>query len=66
MSRHSWGPPKVVEVPWSAAGGNLYTCVKCGATRQSKPNGSFFTSEFRLPDGTVVSGKTPPCCPTVG
>lgn len=60
MAIHSWGPPKVVEVPWGAAGGNLYTCVKCGATRQSRPNGSFFTSEFRLP-----GGKTPPCQPVV-
>lgn len=61
MSRHSWSAPVVVEVPWSAAGGNLYACKKCGTTRQSVPSGSFFTSEFRLPDGTIVTGKTPPC-----
>jgi hypothetical protein len=63
VSRHRWGPPVVVEAPWSDTGGNLYTCVKCGATRQSTPSGSFFTAEFRLPDGTFVTGKTPPCIP---
>lgn len=61
MSRHRWGRPVVVEVPWSAAGGNLYTCLNCGTTRQSVPEGAFFRSQFTAPDGTVTTGKTPPC-----
>ena len=60
----------MVEVPWSVIGGNLYTCLNCGTTRQSEPGvfaqGTFFRSVFTAPDGTVTTGKTPPCCPTVG
>jgi hypothetical protein len=69
MARHRWGPPVVVEVPWSDTGGNLYTCLNCGTTRHSEPHQaepSYFRSVFTAPDGTVTTDKTPPCCPTVG
>jgi hypothetical protein len=61
MARHRWSPPVRVEVPWSGAGGNLYTCLNCGTTRQSEPYGAFFRTVFTAPDGWRTAGWTPPC-----
>lgn len=59
-ARHSWERTDV-EVPWSSVPGHLYTCRKCGTTRQSIPTGHFYVQEFTAPGGTVTRGKTPPC-----
>jgi hypothetical protein len=61
VSRHRWGPPVVVEAPWSDTGGNLYTCLKCGLKRQSEPGATFFIPTFTFPGGETTTGKTPPC-----
>jgi hypothetical protein len=68
--RHSWGVERV-EVPWSAAGGNLRTCRRCGMTRQSLPDGTGrrWKVEFGilLEHGVrrYVRGRTPPCSGSV-
>jgi hypothetical protein len=63
--RHKW-EKSWVNVPWSDAPGNLYTCLKCGTTRQSVPNGpAHWKVQFEVPgdgaDSTMLFGRTPPC-----
>lgn len=65
--RHRWDR-STVSVPWSDLPGNLYTCRKCRATRQSIPAGvNRWKLEFGLlqPNGDrrYLYGRTPPCEP---
>lgn len=64
-NRHRW-VRRWVAVPWSAAGGNLYTCLRCGLTRQSVPSGRGWKKEFGHPPRPggkrrFSYGRTPPC-----
>lgn len=66
--RHSW-KKTTVEVPWSSAPGNLYTCRHCKITRQSIPDADGigrYVHEYGqlLPSGErhyFRSGNVPSC-----
>jgi hypothetical protein len=67
LGRHRWVRTSV-EVPWSAVPASLYTCARCGATKQSLPPhvaGGEWRTEYRVltASGAFETVQKRPTCP---